>query len=190
MGIIIGMSQKVRILKVRRAGCSVFLGLTLMGIVWTRNPERIMDWLLRRVGREPVQMEIRAQRPNGGASWRTSSPGRIWVDVPLGGADVKPAVKDSQARLDCSLADVHSLAYPLPCRRVGNTGWFAGLKRKRTSGGQVPVGSVPARRLPQVFQCVGVTSRRPVTPCIIGRASVPVWSPSRAVCRDSIVAGG
>lgn len=26
---------------------------------------------------------------------------RIWVDVPLGGAGVKPAVKDSQARLDC-----------------------------------------------------------------------------------------
>ena len=40
------MSQKVRILKVRHAGCSVFLGLDSYGNrMWTRNPERIMDWL-------------------------------------------------------------------------------------------------------------------------------------------------
>lgn len=40
------MSQKVRIIKVRHAGASVYLGDdSCRNHCWTRNPERIMDWL-------------------------------------------------------------------------------------------------------------------------------------------------
>lgn len=77
---------------------------------------------------------------------------RIWVDVPLGGADVKPAVKDSQARLDCLWLACIPSPILASCERVENTGWFAGLKRKKTSGGQVP-GFRSRHKAPQYFVC-------------------------------------
>lgn len=145
------MSQKVRILKVRHAGCSVFLGLDSYGNrMWTRNPERIMDWLCD--GWRSRYNQHRAQRPQRRLVEDVITRERIWVDVPLGGADVKPAVKDSQARLDCLWLTCIPSPILSSCERVENTGWFAGLKRKRTSGGQVP-GFRSRHKAPQYFVC-------------------------------------
>lgn len=129
------MSQKVRILKVRHTGCSVFLGLDSYGNrMWTRNPERIMDWLCD--GWRSRYNQHRAHRPQRRLVEDVETRERIWVDVPLGGADVKPAVKDSQARLDCLWLACIPSPILSSCERVENTGWFAGLKRKKTNGGR------------------------------------------------------
>ena len=85
------MSQKVRILKVRHTGCSVFLGLDSYGNrMWTRSPERIMDWLCD--GWRSRYNQHRAHRPQRRLVEDVETRERIWVDVPLGGADVKPAI--------------------------------------------------------------------------------------------------
>ena len=145
------MSQKVRILKVRHAGCSVFLGLDPYGNrMWTRNPERIMDWLCD--GWRSRYNQHRAHRPQRRLVEDVETRERMWVDVPLGGADVKPAVKDSQARLDCLWLACIPSPILSSCERVENTGWFAGLKRKKTSGGQVP-GFRSRHKAPQYFVC-------------------------------------
>ena len=143
------MSQKVRILKVRHAGCSVFLGLDSYGNrMWTRSPERIMDWLCD--GWRSRYNQHRAHRPQRRLVEDVETRERIWVDVPLGGADVKPAVKDSQARLDCLWLTCIPSPILSSCERVENTGWFAGLKRKKTSGGRVP-GFRSRHKAPQYF---------------------------------------
>lgn len=145
------MSQKVRILKVRHAGCSVFLGLDSYGNrMWTRNPERIMDWLCD--GWRSRYNQHRAHRPQRRLVEDVETRERMWVDVPLGGADVKPAVKDSQARLDCLWLACIPSPILSSCERVENTGWFAGLKRKKTNGGQVP-GFRSRHKAPQYFVC-------------------------------------
>ena len=145
------MSQKVRILKVRHTGCSVFLGLDSYGNrMWTRNPERIMDWLCD--GWRSRYNQHRAQRPQRRLVEDVTTRERMWVDVPLGGADVKPAVKDSQARLDCLWLACIPSPILASCERVENTGWFAGLKRKRTNGGRIP-GFRSRHRAPQYFVC-------------------------------------
>lgn len=145
------MSQKVRILKVRHAGCSVFLGLDSYGNrMWTRSPEHIMDWLCD--GWRSRYNQHRAHRPQRRLVEDVETRERIWVDVPLGGADVKPAVKDSQARLDCLWLTCIPSPILSSCERVENTGWFAGLKRKKTSGGRVP-GFRSRHKAPQYFVC-------------------------------------
>ena len=84
------MSQKVRILKVRHTGCSVFLGLDPYGNrMWTRNPDRIMDWLCD--GWRSRYNQHRAQRPQRRLVEDVITRERMWVDVPLGGADVNAA---------------------------------------------------------------------------------------------------
>lgn len=106
------MSQKVRILKVRHTGCSVFLGLDSYGNrMWTRNPERIMDWLCD--GWRSRYNQHRAHRPQRRLVEDVETRERIWVDVPLGGADVKPRRQGQSGAIGLSLAGVHSLAYPL-----------------------------------------------------------------------------
>lgn len=93
------MSQKVRILKVRHAGCSMFLGLDSYGNrMWTRNPERIMDWLCD--GWRSWYNQHRAQRPQRRLVEDVTTRERMWVDVSLGGADVKPVVNHPLTRPD------------------------------------------------------------------------------------------
>ncbi len=147
----VGMSQKVRIVKVRHAGASVFLGVDSYGNpMWTRNPERIMDWLCD--GWRSRFNQHRAHRAKRRLVEDVETHEQLWVDVPLGGADVKPAVRDSQAREDCPwLACVPSPVLA-SCERVENTSWFAGLKRKKTSGGKIP-GFRSRHRQPQYFVC-------------------------------------
>lgn len=90
------MSQKVRIVNVKHAGCSVYLGDDpCHNHVWTRNAERIMDWLCD--GWRSRYNQHRAQRPTRRLVEDVRTHERMWVDVPLGGPNVDAPLKDSEA---------------------------------------------------------------------------------------------
>lgn len=145
------MSQKVRIIKVRHAGASVYLGDdSCHNHCWTRNPERIMDWLCdgwrTRFNQHREHRTIRRYMED------MESHERMWVDVPLGGATVGEPFRDSEARIRCSwLACIPSAILASPMR-VENSEWYAGLKRKKINGGRVP-GFKSRKRSPQYFVC-------------------------------------
>lgn len=145
------MSQKVRIIKVRHTGASVYVGDdSCHNHCWTRNPERIMDWLCdgwrTRFNQHREHRTIRRYMED------VESHERMWVDVPLGGANVGEPFKDSEARVKYSwLACIPSAILASPMR-VENSEWYAGLKRKKTNGGRVP-GFKSRKRNPQYFVC-------------------------------------
>lgn len=132
------MSQKVRIDGVRHAGTNVFLGVDHCGNpCWTRNPERIMVWLCD--GWRSRFNQRREQRPRS-TPIKDDATGEItdWTEEPLGGPNILPLMSDSQARTSCLwMAGIPS-AILASTNRIENTEWFAGLKRKKTSGGRVP----------------------------------------------------
>lgn len=132
------MSQKVRIDGVKHTGASVFLGVDHCGNPrWTRNPERVMVWLCD--GWRSRFNQRREQRPRS-TPVKDDATGEItdWTEEPLGGPDVLPLMSDSQARTSCLwMAGIPS-AILASTNRIENTEWFAGLKRKKTSGGRVP----------------------------------------------------
>ena len=131
------MSQKVRIDGVKHVGASVFLGVDHCGNPrWTRNPERIMVWLCD--GWRSRFNQRREQRPHN-VPIKDDATGEItdWTEEPLGGPDILPLMSDSQARTSCLwMAGIPS-AILASTNRIENTEWFAGLKRKKTSGGRV-----------------------------------------------------
>ena len=132
------MSQKVRIDGVRHDGASVFLGIDCCGNpCWTRNPERIMVWLCD--GWRSRFNQRREQRPRF-TPVKDNVTGEVidWTEEPLGGPNILPLMSDSQARTSCLwMAGIPS-AILASTNRIENTEWFAGLKRKKTSGGRVP----------------------------------------------------
>ena len=132
------MSQKVRIDGVRHDGASVFLGIDCCGNpCWTRNPERIMVWLCD--GWRSRFNQRREQRPRF-TPVKDNVTGEVidWAEEPLGGSNVSPLMSDSQARTSCLwMAGIPS-AILASTNRIENAEWFAGLKRKKTSGGRVP----------------------------------------------------
>lgn len=132
------MSQKVRINGVKHVGASVFLGVDHCGnLRWTRNPERIMVWLCD--GWRSRFNQRREQRPRS-TPVKNDATGEItdWTEKPLGGPDILPLMSDSQARTSCLwMAGIPS-AILASTNRIENTEWFAGLKRKKTSGGRTP----------------------------------------------------
>lgn len=132
------MSQKVRIDGVKHAGASVFLGVDHCGNpCWTRNPERIMVWLCD--GWRSRFNQRREQRPRS-TPVKDDATGEItdWTEEPLGGPNILPLMSDSQARTSCLwMAGIPS-AILASTNRIENTEWFAGLKRKKTSGDRVP----------------------------------------------------
>lgn len=132
------MSQKVRIDGVKHVGASVFLGVDHCGNPrWTRNPERVMVWLCD--GWRSRFNQRREQRPRS-TPVKDDATGEItdWTEEPLGGPDISPLMSDSQARTSCLwMAGIPS-AILASTNRIENTEWFAGLKRKKTSGGRVP----------------------------------------------------
>lgn len=132
------MSQKVRIDGVKHNGASVFLGVDHCGNpCWTRNPERIMVWLCNRWRSRFNQR--REQRPRS-TPVKDDATGEItdWTEEPLGGPNILPLMSDSQARASCLwMAGIPS-AILASTNRIENTEWFAGLKRKKTSGGRTP----------------------------------------------------
>ena len=82
------MSQKVRIDGVRHAGASVFLGVDHCGNPrWTRNSERVMEWLCD--GWRTRFNQRREQRPRN-IPVKDDATGEVvdWVKEPLGGPDV------------------------------------------------------------------------------------------------------
>ena len=132
------MSQKVRIDGVKHAGASVFLGVDHCGNpCWTRNPERVMAWLCD--GWRSRFNQRREQRPRS-TPVKDDATGEItdWTEEPLGGPDISPLMSDSQARTSCLwMAGIPS-AILASTNRIENTEWFAGLKRRKTSGGRTP----------------------------------------------------
>ena len=132
------MSQKVRIDGVKHVGASVFLGVDHCdNPCWTRNPERVMVWLCD--GWRSRFNQRREQRPRS-TPVKDDATGEItdWTEEPLGGPDISPLMSDSQARTSCLwMAGIPS-AILASTDRIENTEWFAGLKRKKTSGGRVP----------------------------------------------------
>ena len=132
------MSQKVRIDGVKHVGASVFLGVDHCdNPCWTRNPERTMVWLCN--GWRSRFNQRREQRPRS-TPVKNDVTGEItdWTEEPLGGPDILPLMSDSQARTSCLwMAGIPS-AILASTNRIENTEWFAGLKRKKTSGGRTP----------------------------------------------------
>ena len=132
------MSQKVRIDGVKHTGASVFLGVDHCGNpCWTRNPERVMAWLCD--GWRSRFNQRREQRPRS-TPVKDDATGEItdWTEEPLGGPDISPLMSDSQARTSCLwMAGIPS-AILASTNRIENTEWFAGLKRRKTSGGRTP----------------------------------------------------
>ena len=145
------MSQKVRIVTVKHTGCSVYLGTdSYQNPIWTRNPNRIMDWLCD--GWRSRFNQHRAQRPMRRLVEDVVTHEQMWVDVPLGGVDVPEPVKDSQARDNCSWLACIPSPILASCAKVENTAWFSALKRRKTNGGNVPRFR-SRHRAPQYFVC-------------------------------------
>lgn len=131
------MSQKVRINGVKHVGASVFLGVDHCGNPrWTRNPERIMVWLCN--GWRTRFNQRREQRPHN-APVKDEAGGIVdWVKEPLGGPDVADLLSDKEARLRCSWMAGIPAPILASTNKVESSEWFAGLKRKKTTGGRVP----------------------------------------------------
>ena len=128
------MSQKVRIDGVKHTGASVFLGVDHCdNPYWTRNPERVMEWLCD--GWRTRFNQRREQRPHNVPVKDEAGEIVDWRKEPLGGPDVAELLPDKEARLQYSwMAGIPS-AILASTNRIENTEWFAGLKRKKTSGG-------------------------------------------------------
>ena len=115
------MSQKVRIIKVRHAGASVYLGDdSCRNHCWTRNPERIMDWLCdgwrTRFNQHREHRTIRRYMED------MESHERMWVDVPLGGATAGGAFQGQRGSNPVFLARMHPLRYSRQSHARGEFG--------------------------------------------------------------------
>ena len=132
------MSQKVRIDGVRHTGASVFLGVDHCGNPrWTRNSERVMEWLCD--GWRTRFNQRREQRPRN-IPVKDDATGEVvdWVKEPLGGPDVADLLPDKEARLQCSWMAAVPSPILASTNKVESSEWFAGLKRKKTIGGRIP----------------------------------------------------
>ena len=131
------MSQKVRIDGVKHIGASVFLGVDRCGNpCWTRNPERVMVWLCD--GWRTRFNQRREQRPHDIPVKDEAGEIVDWLKEPLGGPDVPKLVLDREARLRCSWMAAVPSPILASTNKVESSEWFAGLKRKKTSGGRTP----------------------------------------------------
>ena len=131
------MSQKVRIDGVKHTGASVFLGVDHCdNPYWTRNPERVMEWLCD--GWRTRFNQRREQRPRN-VPVKDEAGGIVdWIKEPLGGPNVAELLSDREARLQCSWMAGIPAPILSSTDRIENTEWSAGLKRKKTVGGRVP----------------------------------------------------
>ena len=131
------MSQKVRIDGVKHTGASVFLGVDHCdNPCWTRNPERVMEWLCD--GWRTRFNQRREQRTRN-VPVKDEAGGIVdWVKEPLGGPDVADLLSDKEARLRCSWMAGIPASILSSTDRIENTEWSAGLKRRKTIGGRVP----------------------------------------------------
>ena len=131
------MSQKVRIDGVKHTGASVFLGVDhCNNPYWTRNPERVMEWLCD--GWRTRFNQRREQRPRN-IPIKDEAGGIVdWRKEPLGGPDVAELLSDKEARLQCSWMAGIPAPILSSTDRIEGVEWFAGLKRRKTIGGRVP----------------------------------------------------
>ncbi len=129
-----GMSQKVKITKVRHEGASVYLGNDKYGNErYSRNPERIIEWMCD--GWRYRFNEFRAIRSTRKYVGKDSEDSPIYKDTFLGGDDpIQPGL-NSESRVRSSwLRSVPSCVFEV--RQSESTDWFASLKRIKTSGGK------------------------------------------------------
>ena len=137
------MSQKVRVDGVKHVGASVFLGVDHCGNpCWTRNPERVMVWLCD--GWRTRFNQRREQRPHDIPVKDEAGEIVDWLKEPLGGPDVPKLVLDREARLRCSWMAAVPSPILASTNKVESSEWFAGLKRKKTSGGRTPGSVAPS----------------------------------------------
>ena len=132
------MSQKVRIDGVKHTGASVFLGVDhCNNPCWSRNPERVMVWLCN--GWRTRFNQRREQRPHN-VPVKDDATGEVvdWLKEPWGGSNVADLLSDREARLQCSWMAGIPAPILSSTNRIENAEWFAGLKRKKTSGGRTP----------------------------------------------------
>ena len=128
------MSQKVKIIKVRHVGASVYLGNDKYGNgKYSRNPERIVEWICD--GWRYRFNELRAVRPTRKYTGKDSKGTPVYKDTFLGGDDpVQPGLKSESKARSSWLEAMPSCAFELT--NTEKTDWFASLKRIKTSGGK------------------------------------------------------
>ena len=128
------MSQKVKIIKVRHVGASVYLGNDKYGNAkYSRNPERIVEWLCD--GWRYRFNEFRAVRPTRKYLGKDAEDNPIYKDTFLGGDNpVQPGMKSESKARSSWLRALPNCAFELT--NTEKTDWFASLKRIKTSGGK------------------------------------------------------
>lgn len=145
------MSQKVKIIKVKHKGASLYLGDDKWGNpTWTRDPDRIMEYLCD--GWRYRFNQFRATRTRGVKVVDEKTQEVSYKQVPLGGEGTPPAPLDSEAKANASwLVSIPSRVFQ-SAKYEENRDWFAALRRIKTSGGRAP-GFRSRRRSPQSFIC-------------------------------------
>ena len=144
------MSQKVRIIKVKHAGASVYLGDdSCRNHCWTRNPERITDWLCdgwrTRFNQHREHRTIRRYMED------VESRERMWWTFPWVGRP-SGSFQGQRGSNPVFLARMHPLRRPRQSHARGEFGMVCRLKRKKINGGRVP-GFKSRKRAPQYFVC-------------------------------------
>ena len=124
------MSQKVRIVGVKHSGGSVYLGEDRGNPMWTKNPDKIMDYLSD--GWRSRFNQHRQYRTKRRLLLDPKTEEKLWVDVPLGGTDLSEERTDAQARKECSWLSVLPTAVISSARVREETEWFSALKRIKT----------------------------------------------------------
>ena len=148
------MSQKTKMLGVKHKGASVYLGNDSWGNpMWTRSPDRIMDWLCN--GWRFRFNQFRAQRTIRTYPENLTEGQPTWVDTPMGGVGTSKPEGDRITREKYTwLKSVPSRILQSP-EKIEDLEWFSSLKRKKVSGGRVP-GFRSRSKSPQVFTCTYV----------------------------------
>ena len=124
------MSQKVRIVGVKHSGGPVYLGQDRGNPMWTRNPNRIMEYFSD--GWRSRFNQHRQYRTKRRLVTDNLTGEEMWVDVPLGGADVPEPITDTKARKQHSWLSVLPAGIISSARVREETEWFAALKRIKT----------------------------------------------------------
>lgn len=144
-GILVPMSQKVHIIRVKVRGAIPYLGVRDGEPVYSRDPDTVMVWLCD--GWRTRYNQLRSTRCKYG-------PDRTLI--PIGGTVSDLTVK--QAREQCSwLAAIPSLILESPTK-LEAVEWYASVKRRKTQRRQHrPVGRMPKfksrKRDPLRFVC-------------------------------------
>ena len=140
------MSQTARIRRVKHSGAAVYLGHASGTEAWSRNPERIVEWLCdgyRFRFNQHRATELVPERVKTGSGWVTVSGDDGKPVMRTFGRDAKH-LSDKQARHEHSfLAAIPAMVLQAPAK-IENTEWWAAKKRAKTLRSR----GMPASRMP------------------------------------------